>query len=126
MQIVSLDLHGYTVSDALTRFVGRYNRLLADTLPGGDAHVLEVIHGRGKGDTPSAIRDALRAFLREHGKRVTGFDTQLILRGAVYLLDKYPGDLAYIFGEDATRNPGCTIVVPRKRLRVPRGGWYGY
>lgn len=28
MQIERLDLHGYTVADAMLRFVGRYNSLL--------------------------------------------------------------------------------------------------
>ena len=115
MQLTTLDLHGFTVSDAIARFVGRYNRLLANT-PSGTLAGLEVIHGKGKGEEGGAIKDALRDILRQRGKRVTGFDTQLILRGADYLLDKYPGDLVYIYGEDATRNAGSTIVIPRKRI----------
>ena len=123
MTLEPLDLHGFTVADAVARFVGRYHRLLANTPPGTLA-ALEVIHGKGKGEEGGAIKDTLRHILRQHGKRVTGFDTQLILRGADYLLDKYSGDLIYIHGEDATRNGGSTIVIPRRRIRIPRGGWW--
>jgi hypothetical protein len=115
MHLIPLDLHGFTVPNAIARFVGRYNRLLADTPP-GTLSALEVIHGKGKGEEGGAIKDELRYLLGRRGKRVTGFDTQLILRGADYLLDKYPGDLVFIFGEDATRNAGSTIVIPRRRI----------
>jgi hypothetical protein len=118
MRLEKLDLHGYIVADAMLRFVRAYNRLLG-ARSGGELAGLEVIHGKGKGDTPGLIRDTLRDYLREHGKRISGFDTQLVLRGADYLLDKYPGSLAYIYGEDATRNGGYTIVIPRQRLRTP-------
>jgi hypothetical protein len=124
VRLERLDLHGYTVADAMLRFVRVYNGLLGARTD-GELRGLEVVHGKGKGDTPSLIRDALRDYLREHGKRISGFDTQLVLRGADYLLDKYPGDLTYILGEDATRNGGCTIVIPRKRLRTPHD-WLGY
>ena len=103
----------------MMRFVRRYNRLVSEGQPGTPS-VIEVIHGKGKGEAGGLIRDTLRRYLREHGKRITGFDVQLVLRGADYLLDKYPGDLAYIHGEDATRNAGCTFVIPRRRLYPPR------
>ena len=118
MRLERLDLHGYTVADAMLRFVRAYNRLLGSA-PSAETQGLEVIHGKGKGDTPSLIRDALRSYLREHGKRISGYDTQLVLRGADYLLEKYPGALTYMHGEDAVRNGGCTIVIPRQRLRMP-------
>jgi len=124
MTLQRLDLHGYTVADAMLRFVKVYNTLL-NSPSSGETKGLEVIHGKGKGDAPSLIRDALRDYLREHGKRITGYDTQLVLRGADYILDKYPGSLTYMHGEDATRNAGCTIVIPRQRLRAPHD-WLGY
>ncbi len=124
MRLERLDLHGYTVADAMMRFVRVYNGMVGVSTE-GELKALEVVHGKGKGDTPSLIRDALRDYLRGQGKRVSGYDTQLILRGADYLLDKYPGDLTYMHGEDATRNGGCTIVIPRQRLRASRD-WYRY
>jgi hypothetical protein len=115
MELQTLDLHGFTVADAVARFVGRYNRLLSSTPP-GSVVALDVVHGKGKGEGGGAIKETLRDILRRHGKRVTGFDGPLLLRGAIYLLDKYPGDLVYIHGEDATRNAGSTIVIPRRRI----------
>jgi hypothetical protein len=117
MDLVTLDLHGFFLADAIPRFVRQYNRLVI-AAPKGRLTGLEVIHGKGKGEEGGVIRDTIRQILRRHGKRVTGFETQLILRGADYLLDKYPGDLVYIHGEDATRNSGSTIVFPRNRIKV--------
>src|SRR5688500_6974132 len=117
MQLTSLDHHGLTLTDAIPRFIGRYNRLVMDT-PKGRLAGLEVIHGKGKGEEGGVIKETIRQILRRHGKRVMGFEALLILRGADYLLDKYRGDLVYIYGEDATRNAGCTIVIPRNRIRA--------
>ena len=124
MRLEKLDLHGYTVADAMLRFVRVYNGLVS-ARGDGELTGLEVVHGKGKGDTPSLIRDALRDYLRENGKRISGYDTQLVLRGADYLLDKHQGSLTYMHGEDATRNGGCTIVIPRHRLRAPHE-WLRY
>ena len=107
MRLQRLDLHGYTVADAMLRFVRMYNGLVGAGA-GGEVRGIEVVHGKGKGDTPSLIRDALRDYLRSNGKRISGYDTQLVLRGADYLLDKYPGDLAYMPGKMP-----CTMAVAR-------------
>ena len=125
MQLTRLDLHGYTVPDAIVRFVGVYNRLL-DEKRGDELRGLQVVHGKGTVDEGSAIRDALRAFLKSQGKRIKGYDAQLALRGAGYLFDNC-GKLAYMHGEDVDRNGGQTLVVPFGKLRVlPEWRTYRY
>ena len=123
MQIERLDLHGYTVADAMLRFVGRYNSLLAQG-PVGEPRALQVIHGKGMAGSESVIRETLRSYLKSHGKRIKGFDAALALRGADYLLDGC-GGLAYMHGEDVDRNGGQTFVVPFQRLR-PRPEWHNH
>ncbi len=110
-----LDLHGYFVADGMARFVKHYNYMLASKR----ADALEVIHGRGsRGGASGGLRDTLRDFLKTQGTRIKGFDAQLAMRGAEYLLD-VPGKLIYMHGEDAMHNAGCTIVIPRRRLTLP-------
>ncbi|MDQ3928903.1 MAG: Smr/MutS family protein [Chloroflexota bacterium] len=111
MHIHRLDLHGYTVADAMQAFRRAYNRLAES----GHGHALEVIHGKGTLDEGSAIRAELRSYLKNRGKRISGFDAQLLMRGADYLLDGC-GTLAYMHGEDLDRNAGKTTVVPIRRL----------
>lgn len=126
MTIERLDLHGYIIADGMARFVGQYNHVLASKR----ADALEVIHGKGNrgewggSSGTGGMREALRDFLRSEGTRIKGFDAQLVLRGADYLLD-VPGNLVYMHGEDAQHNPGCTIVIPRRRIRLPRE-WQRY
>lgn len=81
----------------------------------GQGNALEVIHGKGTVDAGSLIREELRGYLRRQGKRITGYDAQLLMRGANYLLDGC-GRLAYMHGEDIDRNGGKTVVVPLRRL----------
>jgi hypothetical protein len=115
MTIESLDLHGYFVADGMARFVKHYNFILASKR----VEALEVIHGRGsRSSAGGGLREALRDFLKSEGTRIKGFDAQLAMRGAEYLLD-VPGKLVYMHGEDATHNAGCTIVIPRRRLNLP-------
>ena len=88
---------------------------------------LEVIHGKGTAAQGGLIRDALRDYLKDNGKRITGFDIQLILRGSQAELQKYRGKCAYIFGEDIDRNAGKTVVIPMDRLRRPENlRYYSY
>ena len=113
MKLYSLNLHRYTIADGMARFVEEYNRVLS----GGKVDGLEVIHGKGR-DNAGGLREALRGLLKSQGNRIKGFDAQLAMRGAAYLLDG-PGKLTYIHGEDAMNNAGCTIVVPRHRIQLP-------
>ena len=117
MRIQRLDLHGYTLADAMARFVGLYNHSLNEG-QGGELRALQIIHGKGMADSEGVIRDTLRSFLKREGKRIKGFNAQLALRGADYLLDDC-GNLAYMHGEDVDRNGGQTFVVPFRRLRLP-------
>src|SRR3954468_6060760 len=115
-----LDLHGYYVGDAMSAFVRKYNWLVNNPPSNGEIHSIEVVHGRGlgKGEDAGAIRDTLRSFLRGQGKRISGYDAQLVMRGADYLLEGC-GKLAYMHGEDIDRNGGKTVVIPRQRIRLP-------
>jgi len=118
MQLERLDLHGLTLSDAMSRFLKKYN-WLAGQAGGDETRAIDVIHGRGLGKSEGGvIRDAVRDLLKREGKRISGYDAQLLMRGAEYLLDNC-GKLAYMQGEDVDRNGGHTIVVPRSRLRIP-------
>src|SRR5438477_12871365 len=100
MNLHSLNLHGYTLAAGMARFVEEYNRVLAGKRYDG----IEVIHGKGK-DGAGSLRETLRDFLRGQGTRIKGFDAQLAMRGAEYLLDG-SGKLSYMHGEDATHNGG--------------------
>jgi hypothetical protein len=85
---------------------------------------IEVIHGKGKGDAAGLIRETLRDYLREHGKRIAGWDAQLTMRGAPDAVER-SGGLAYIHGEDIDGNAGKTVVFPRKPLGSPHK-WLKY
>jgi hypothetical protein len=83
-----VDLHGYTVAEAIERFVQDYNTLVDNNQFG----CWKVIHGYGSTGKGGAIRAKLRAFLDEH-------------------LDK----LRYEAGDDYG-DPGWTFVYPKVRL----------
>lgn len=120
MRLEILDLHGYTVDDALFRFWQRHNRLVSERQ--GQAEEMwgiEVIHGKGTAASEGLIRSAIREYLARNGKRVKGFDIQLILRGSQADLNKYAGRLAFIHGEDIDRNGGKTVVFPMQRIPRP-------
>jgi hypothetical protein len=118
----TLNLHGFTIDEAMTRFVEQYNRTLAGG-KGEALEALEVIHGKGRGGE-GGLRQVLRDYLRGQGTRIKGFDARLAMQGAEYLLD-VPGKLVYMHGEDAMDNAGCTIVVPRHRLSIEHD-WVHY
>ena len=123
MQIHTIDLHGYTIADAIERFVRKYNWLVGQ-LSGSDPQALEVVHGKGKGESGGLIKEEVRDFLKLEGSRIKGFDAQLAMRGAAYAAQS-DKKCAYIFGEDVSGNSGCTIVIPRLRLSFPRD-WSKY
>lgn len=83
-----LDLHGFTVSEAIEQFVQDYNTRVDNNQFG----CLKIIHGYGSTGKGGAIRAKLRAFLDEH-------------------LDK----LRYESGDDFG-DPGWTWVYPKFRL----------
>ena len=123
MHIHSINLHGYTVADAMERFVKKYNWLVSQ-LPADEPQALEVIHGKGKGDGSGLIKEAVRDLLRQEGSRIKGFDAQLAMRGATYTAPDNK-KLSYMHGEDVSGNSGCTIIIPRQRLSIPRD-WVKY
>jgi hypothetical protein len=83
-----LDLHGFTVAEAIEQFVKDYNTRVDNNQFG----CLKIIHGYGSSGKGGAIRAKLRAFLDEH-------------------LDK----LRYESGDDYG-DPGRTFVYPKVRL----------
>jgi|ERR1017187_1639920 hypothetical protein len=83
-----LDLHGFTVAEAIEQFVQHYNTRVDNDQYG----CLRIIHGYGSSGRGGAIRLKLRAFLDEH-------------------LDK----LRYETGDD-NGDPGWTWVYPKVHL----------
>jgi Smr domain len=83
-----LDLHGFTVAEAIEQFVQYYNTRVDNNQFG----CLRIIHGYGSSGKGGAIRAKLRAFLEEH-------------------LDK----VRYEAGDDYG-DPGWTWVYPKVRL----------
>lgn len=82
-----LDLHGYTVDEALKAFLVFYNR------HAGNGARLRIIHGYGAVSESSRILRKLREFLATAGP-----------------------SLDWKRGEDVEGNPGVTIVLAHKKL----------
>jgi len=85
----SIDLHNFTVLEALREFVRFYNSCVR----GGYRGRIEVIHGYGSNGTGGSIRQELRQFLKAHDDTFGEF---------------LPGE--------SLRNPGVTIVYPKDTL----------
>ena len=83
---MSLDLHGYTVAEAVDLFVRTYNSRVGR----GNLSRFRVVHGYGSGGTGGKIRTALRKFLSAFEGEVTVQNDPV--------------------------NPGIMIVIPIKRL----------
>jgi hypothetical protein len=82
-----LDLHGYTVDEALKAFLVFYNK------NAGSGARLRIIHGYGAVSESARILRKLREFLAAAGS-----------------------SLEWKRGEDVEGNPGVTIVFARKKL----------
>ena len=80
-----LDLHTYTVREALDKFITEYNQVINKK----NYSNLKVIHGYGSSGEGGNIKKRFRA-----------------------LLGKNSDKLQYVFGEDISTNPGYTIVKP--------------
>ena len=93
---MSLDLHGYTVSEALTMFVSHYNERLGR----GDTSRFTVIHGYGSGGTGGKIRTALRKLLAAFPDEVVT-DTTPVNPGVTIIMPigKLPGGAGILTGE---------------------------
>jgi len=92
---LSIDLHNYTVPEAIREFVRFYNACVSSGYHGR----MEVIHGYGSSGVGGAIRQELRKYLAAHA-------------------DKFGTFLA----GDSVGNPGVTILYPRESLAaVPQG-----
>ncbi len=85
----SIDLHNFTIAEAIREFVRYYNVCVRSGYRGR----LEVIHGYGSSGSGGAIREELRKFLKAHEET---FGT-------------------FLAGE-SLRNPGVTIVFPRETM----------
>lgn len=84
-----IDLHGYTVDEALRVFVERYNVEARRRWP----EPIQVIHGYGASGEGGEIRRRLRKYLKENSEC-----------------------LSYDQGERLMGNPGVTIVYPDRPL----------
>jgi hypothetical protein len=84
-----IDLHNFTVAEAMREFVRFYNGCVRDGYRGR----IEVIHGYGSNGVGGTIRQELRAFLGAHAE-IFG---------------------EYLAGE-SLRNPGVTILYPKDAL----------
>jgi Smr domain len=84
-----IDLHGYTITEALSAFVVFYNARIAR---GNKSH-FNVIHGYGSRGKGGQIRGRLRK-----------------------LLARFPDCVEFVPGEQYSGNPGVTMVAPKKPL----------
>jgi dsDNA-specific endonuclease/ATPase MutS2 len=91
----SIDLHNYTVAEAIREFARFYNGCVRSGYRGR----LEVIHGYGSSGSGGVIREDLRKYLKAHAE-VFG---------------------EFLAGE-SLRNPGVTILYPgEKQAPMPLG-----
>ena len=94
----SIDLHNFTVAEAIREFVRFYNACVRSGYRGR----LEVIHGYGSSGSGGVIREELRKFLKAHA-----------------------GDFWGVPYRESLRNPGVTILYPRETRRQCRSGLGG-
>lgn len=85
----SINLHNFTVAEAIREFVRYYNSCVRSGYRGR----LEVIHGYGSSGSGGAIREELRRYLKAY-EEIFG---------------------EYLAGE-SLRNPGVTVLYPRETL----------
>jgi dsDNA-specific endonuclease/ATPase MutS2 len=96
----SIDLHNFTVAEALREFVRFYNNCVRSGYRGR----LEVIHGYGSTGGGGVIREELRKYLKAHSE--------------IY------GE--FLAGE-SLRNPGVTILYPgESQAAMPPGSGAGF
>ena len=96
----SIDLHNFTVAEALREFVRFYNNCVR----GGYRGRLEVIHGYGSMGGGGVIREELRKYLKAHA-----------------------GTFGEFLAGESLRNPGVTILYPRETpAPMPHGSnaWF--
>jgi hypothetical protein len=93
-----IDLHGYTITEALSAFVAFYNARVAR---GNTTHFM-VIHGYGSGGDGGQIRRRLRKYLSQ-----------------------YPECVEFVPGGQYSGNPGITLVAPKKALPSEEEGLAG-
>jgi len=91
----SIDLHNFTVQEAMREFVRFYNACVRSGYRGR----IEVIHGYGSNGVGGSIRQELRTYLKAHAETF--------------------GE--YLAGE-SLRNPGVTILYAKESLApLPQG-----
>ncbi|MGA3135611.1 MAG: Smr/MutS family protein [Terracidiphilus sp.] len=91
----SIDLHNFTIQEAMREFVRFYNACVRSGYRGR----IEVIHGYGSNGVGGSIRQELRTYLKAHAETF--------------------GE--YLAGE-SLRNPGVTILYAKESLApLPQG-----
>ena len=93
-----IDLHGYTITEALSIFVGFYNTRVAR----GNMSHFTVIHGYGSSGDGGQIRRRLRKYL-----------------------SRFPDCVEFVPGGQYSGNPGITLIAPKKALPSEEEGLAG-
>ena len=93
-----IDLHGYTIAEALSAFISFYNTRVAR----GNTSHFTVIHGYGSSGNGGQIRDRLRKYL-----------------------GRFPDCVEFVSGAQFSGNPGITLVAPKKMLPSEEEGLAG-
>jgi Smr domain-containing protein len=93
-----IDLHGYTITEALSAFVAFYNARVAR----GNTSHFSVIHGYGSTGNGGQIRKRLRKYL-----------------------SRFPDRVEFVPGGQYSGNPGITIVAPKEVLPSEEEGLAG-
>ena len=96
--IDEIDLHGFTITEALSTFVDFYNARVGR----GNIAQFTVIHGYGSSGDGGKIRNRLRKYL-----------------------EKFPDCVEFVPGGQYSGNPGITLVAPKKALPSEEEGLAG-
>lgn len=93
-----IDLHGFTIVEALSVFVRFYNSRIVR----GNTTQFIVIHGYGSGGDGGQIRNRLRKYL-----------------------GRFPDCVEFVPGGQYLGNPGITLIAPKKALPSEEEGAAG-
>ncbi len=93
-----IDLHGYTITEALAAFVAFYNARVGR----GNTSQFTVIHGYGSSGDGGKIRSRLRKYL-----------------------ERFPDRVEFVPGGRYSGNPGITLVAPKRELPSEEEGLAG-
>lgn len=79
-RMLDIDVHGYTLVEALARIVRLYNKHV-----GNKRKTLHIIHGYGSTGRGGVIRHALRAYLIAHGIQYREGESAELNKGTTFI-----------------------------------------